>query len=291
LIIAKIDIPDLKLLKRGKVRDIFYINDNKLLIVSTDRISAFDYVLKSLIPFKGVVLNKLSIFWFQKLNVDNHFLTDDLTQYGLGKYNELKDRSMVVQMSKPLPFEFIIRGYIVGGGYREYKKNGSISGIKLPDGLSEGDRLPEPIFTPTTKEETGHDRPVKFEELVNSLGEEKARYLRDKAISIYKYGKDFALQKGIIIADTKFEFGEIDGRVILIDEALTPDSSRFFDLNEYNKGHLMNLDKEYVRAYLLNSGWERKSSPPPLPEDVVKKTSERYIKIYEILTGNKLGSG
>lgn len=291
MLISKIDIPDLKLLKRGKVRDIFYINDNKLLIVSTDRISAFDYVLKSLIPFKGIVLNKLSIFWFQKLKVDNHFLGDDLTSYGLGKYNELKDRSMVVQMSKPLPFEFIVRGYLVGGGYREYKKNGSISGIELPDGLREGDRLPEPIFTPTTKEETGHDRPVKFEELVNSLGEEKARYLRNKAISIYKYGKDLALQRGIIIADTKFEFGEIDGRAILIDEALTPDSSRFFDLNEYNKGKLINLDKEYVRTYLLNSGWDRKSLPPPLPEDVVKKTSERYIKIYEILTENKLGSG
>jgi len=289
LIIAKIDIPDLKLFKRGKVRDIFYIDDNKLLIVSTDRISAFDYVLKSLIPSKGIILNKLSIFWFRKLDVDNHFLTDDLIQYGLGRYNELKDRSMVVQMSKPLPFEFIVRGYIVGGGYREYKKREEVSGIKLPKGLKEGDKLTEPILTPTTKEETGHDRPVTFNNLINKIGKEKSDFLRDTSISMYKMGRDFALQKGIIIADAKFEFGELDGKIILIDEALTPDSSRFYDLYEYNKGKLMNLDKEFVRTYLLNSSWDRKSFPPSLPENIIKKTSERYIKIYEILTENKLG--
>jgi len=282
-------LPDVKLFKRGKVRDIYEL-DNYLLLVSTDRISAFDYVLSSLIPCKGKVLNQISIFWFDffKNQVNNHLINNSFENFPkrLKKYeNQIKDRSVIVQKLKPIQYEIIVRGYITGSGWKSYKQSGKISGIKLPEGLKESEKFEKPLFTPTTKAEKGHDLPVTIEDLNRNLGEEITSKLKNTAITLYKKASEYALERGIIIADTKFEFAFDQEDLILIDEVLSPDSSRFWPLENYEPGKPQkSFDKQFVRNYLLNSSWDRKSTPPPLPEKVVKKTSLLYKQIYKLLT-------
>ena len=286
--VKEVNIPSLPLLKRGKVRDIFSLNEN-LLIVSTDRISAFDWILPDLIPYKGIVLNKIAVFWFDKLKrvIENHFITDDISVLNLEGYEVLLDRSMIVKKSNPIPVECIVRGYLAGSGWRDYQKTGKIIDYKLPDGLSEGSKLPEVLFTPTTKAESGHDENIDFHKVENLIGKENARFLKEKSIELYKTAHNFLADKGIIIADTKFEFGKYQDRIILIDEIFTPDSSRFWTADSVAAGAPMDMDKEFVRKYLLTTGWDRNSPPPSLPLDIIKNTSERYKKIYEIITGKK----
>ncbi len=286
--VKEVNIPSLPLLKRGKVRDIFSLNEN-LLIVSTDRISAFDWILPDLIPYKGIVLNKIAVFWFDKLKrvIENHFITDDISVLNLEGYEALLDRSMIVKKSNPIPVECIVRGYLAGSGWRDYQKTGKIIDYKLPDGLSEGSKLPEVLFTPTTKAESGHDENIDFHKVENLIGKENARFLKEKSIELYKTAHNFLADKGIIIADTKFEFGKYQDRIILIDEIFTPDSSRFWTADSVAAGAPMDMDKEFVRKYLLTTGWDRNSPPPSLPLDIIKNTSERYKKIYEIITGKK----
>ena len=293
MLIEKTELQGIHFLKRGKVRDIYDLGDS-LLLISTDRISAFDFVLPSLIPCKGKVLNSISVFWFQKFkdDVENHLIYHKIEDFPeeLKKYKEiLEGRSVIVKKLKPIPFEIIVRGYISGSGWKSYKESGQISGIKLPEGLKESDKFPEPLFTPTTKAEEGHDLPVSKEEMANKIGKELTDLLEETAINIYKKAAEYALKKGIIIADTKFEFAERDGKLVLIDEVLTPDSSRFWPLNDYEPGRSQNsFDKQFVRNYLLSSNWDRKTTPPPLPEDIVQKTSSLYQQIYELLTGEKI---
>ena len=285
--VKEINLPSLPLLKRGKVRDIFSLGEH-LLIVSTDRISAFDWILPDLIPYKGIVLNKLTVYWFKKLFaiVENHFITDDVVS--LKVYDEiLVGRSMLVKKSRPIPIECIVRGYLAGSAYREYKKTGSIGNYKLDSGLKEGSKLPEVLFTPTTKAESGHDENIDFQKMEDLIGKEDARFLKEKSIKLYKTAHNFLADKGIIIADTKFEFGIFQDRIILIDEIFTPDSSRFWTADSVAAGAPMDMDKEFVRKYLLTTEWDRNSSPPSLPPDIIKNTSERYKKIYEIITGKK----
>ncbi len=293
MLVEKTDLKGINFLKRGKVRDIYDLGDS-LLLISTDRISAFDFVLPSLIPCKGKVLNSISVFWFQKFKdeVENHLIYHKIEDYPdeLKKYKEiLEGRSVIVRKLNPIPFEIIVRGYITGSGWKSYKESGQISGIKLPEGLKESDKFPEPLFTPTTKAEEGHDLPVSKEEMANKIGKELTDLLEETAINIYKKAAEYALKKGIIIADTKFEFAEEDGKLILIDEVLTPDSSRFWPLKDYEPGRAQNsFDKQFVRNYLLSSDWDRKTTPPPLPEDIVQKTSSLYRQIYELLTEEKI---
>lgn len=283
-------MPDLKLISRGKVRDIYDLGEN-LLIVATDRLSAFDVVLPDPIPRKGEVLTKISVFWFNALKgiIDNHIIDTNVARYPkeCQKYKDiLEGRSMLVKKARPLPIECIVRGYISGSGWKDYQKTGEISGIKLPAGLKESDKLPEPIFTPTTKEEVGkHDETIDFAKTVERVGKETAEELKSKSIALYKKASEIADKKGIIIADTKFEFGVFGGKVIWIDEALTPDSSRFWPKNDYQPGRPQkSYDKQYVRDYLISIKWEQKPPAPKLPEEVVKKTSEKYVEALEKLT-------
>ncbi len=293
MLVEKTDLKGINFLKRGKVRDIYDLGDS-LLLISTDRISAFDFVLPSLIPCKGKVLNSISVFWFQKFKdeVENHLIYHKIEDFPeeLKKYKEiLEGRSVIVKKLNPIPFEIIVRGYITGSGWKSYKESRQISGIKLPEGLKESDKFPEPLFTPTTKAEEGHDLPVTKEEMANKIGKELTDLLEETAINIYKKAAEYALKKGIIIADTKFEFAEKDGKLILIDEVLTPDSSRFWPLKDYEPGRSQkSFDKQFVRNYLLSSDWDRKTTPPPLPEDIVQKTSSLYQQIYELLTEEKI---
>jgi phosphoribosylaminoimidazole-succinocarboxamide synthase len=292
--ISQTDIKGAKLLKRGKVRDIYEV-DNYLLIVATDRISAFDVVLPNPIPYKGYVLNQISVFWFNFLKgiVKNHFITDDIEQFP-DIFKESREqviyRSMLVRKAKPLPIECIVRGYISGSAWKEYKKSGSVCGIKLPEGLRESDKLEEPIFTPSTKAETGHDENISFDKVVSMIGKELAEKIRNLSLRIYIEAEKYAWGKGIIIADTKFEFGlDEEGQLILIDEVLTPDSSRFWPVSEYEPGRSQpSFDKQYVRDYLESINWDKQPPAPELPEDVVKKTSEKYLEAYRLLTGEEL---
>ena len=286
-IVGETNIPELKLLKRGKVRDIYIIDDKNLLIVATDRISAFDYVLHNLIPYKGYVLTGISVYWFKKIPFNHHFLTDEPPDILSEKSkNILMGRSMVVKKTDVLPVECIVRGHLAGCALREYKKTGTVYGIKLPEGLKDYARLPEPLFTPTTKEETGHDRPINFEELINIVGRETAEFLKETSLKLFKFGYEDLLKKGIILSDTKFEFGiDEEGNPILIDEIFTPDSSRYIDLEMWKQGRVYDMDKEFVREYLMNSGWDRESPPPPLPNEIVDTTAKRYLEIYERVTG------
>ncbi|HHW47380.1 MAG TPA: phosphoribosylaminoimidazolesuccinocarboxamide synthase [Clostridiaceae bacterium] len=287
------DFIKLPLFIKGKVRNVYDLGD-KLLIVVTDRISAFDVVFPNLIPNKGKVLNSISEFWFNytKDIVDNHMITTDVSQYpeGLSQFREeLQGRSMLVKKVKMVEAECIVRGYLEGSGLKEYMKSGSICGVKLPAGLKQADKLPEPIFTPTTKATEGHDESVTFEELVNRIGAELANKLRDTSMALYKKASEYAESKGLILADTKFEFGMIDGKLIVADELFTPDSSRYWDMAEYEPGRPQkSFDKQFVREYLESIGWDKTPPAPELPEDVVAKTEAKYIEAYERITGRKL---
>jgi phosphoribosylaminoimidazole-succinocarboxamide synthase len=274
--------------RRGKVRDVYDFGD-RLLFVATDRISAFDYVLPNAIPRKGEVLTRLSQFWFDLLGVSHHFLSDDPEQLPLPAGTDvasLRGRSMVVRRTEVIPIECVARGYLSGSGWKEYQQSGTVCGIPLPAGLEESSRLPAPIFTPATKAETGHDENISFEQTALLIGHSLAERLRELTLAIYQRGCQHAAAKGIIIADTKFEFGLLDGQVILIDEVMTPDSSRFWPADLWQPGRgQASFDKQFVRDWLLSSGWDRNSPPPQLPEDVVQRTSARYIEAWERLTG------
>ncbi len=286
-LVGETNIPELKLLKRGKVRDIYIVDDKNLLIVATDRISAFDYVLHNLIPYKGYVLTGISVYWFKKIPFKNHFLTDEPPDFlSEESKNLILKRSMVVKKTDVLPVECIVRGHLAGSALREYKKTGTAYGTKLPEGLKDYAKLPEPLFTPTTKEETGHDRPINFEGLINIVGRETAEFLKETSLKLFNFGYEELFKKGIILSDTKFEFGiDEDGNPIIIDEIFTPDSSRYVDLEMWKQGRVYDMDKEFVREYLMNSGWDRESPPPPLPNEIVDTTAKRYLEIYERVTG------
>ncbi|HVO78926.1 MAG TPA: phosphoribosylaminoimidazolesuccinocarboxamide synthase [Candidatus Bathyarchaeia archaeon] len=293
-VLLQADIPELQLYASGKVRDIYKVDANHLLFVATDRISAFDYVLATGIPEKGRVLTQLSMFWFDFLKeiVANHLATADVNQYPaeLQKYAEqLRGRSMLVVSANMVTIECVVRGYISGSGWKEYKDNGSVCGIKLPAGLRESDKLPEPIFTPATKATSGHDENISFERMVELAGKDLSEKLRDLSIRIYKKAADYAETRGIIIADTKFEFGQTAKGLVLADEVLTPDSSRFWPMDKYHPGGAQeSFDKQYVRDYLESIRWNKQPPAPGLPPEVAAKTSEKYIEAYKQLTGHPL---
>jgi len=289
--IPKTQFDDLSLVRQGKVRDIFDTGEF-LLMVTTDRLSAFDVVLPDIIPDKGKVLNQISVFWFNQMEsiVKNHIITTNVNEYPkeFKQYSEaLNKRSMLVEKAEPLPVECIVRGYITGSGWSSYQKEGHVCGIKLPEGLKESDKLAHPLFTPSSKAEIGdHDINISFDEAAKLVGSETASKLKDLSLEIYKKGAEYALTKGIIIADTKFEFGMLDGQIILIDEILTPDSSRFWPLNEYEPGKSQNsFDKQYVRDWLIESGWDKTPPGPKLPQEVIDTVSKTYKEIYTRLTG------
>lgn len=274
------EIPGLKLKKRGKVRDIFEIDKERLLVVSTDRISVFDNVLKSLIPGKGIFLNKISTYWFKTIQTQNHFLTNDISE--ILDDEEISKRSMIVKYANPLPVECIVRGYLAGSSLKSYKETGKVNDIILPEGLKDFSRLPEPIFTPTTKEEGTHDKPLSFLEFKNLVGTELSQIIKELSIMIYEEGFAIAQRKGIIIADSKFEFGiDSDGNLILIDEIFTPDSSRLWDYSLWENGEIVDLDKEFVREYVRQTDYVDK-----LPEEIIEKTQERYRIIFERIVGS-----
>ncbi|MBI2677799.1 MAG: phosphoribosylaminoimidazolesuccinocarboxamide synthase [Candidatus Koribacter versatilis] len=287
------DFPGLPLHASGKVRDVYALNGH-LLFVATDRISAFDYVLATGIPQKGRVLTQLSLFWFDFLKslVPNHLVTADVSKYpaALAKYKDpLEGRSMLVAKAEMVAVECVARGYLSGSGWKEYKQSGAVCGIKLPAGLKESDKLPEPIFTPATKAASGHDENISFADMVKRVGPELSETLRDLTIKIYKTAADYALTKGIIIADTKFEFGHTAEGLVLGDEVLTPDSSRFWPADKYKPGGAQeSYDKQFVRDYLESIKWNKQPPAPALPEDVARKTSEKYIEAYRRLTGREL---
>ncbi len=280
---------ELPLLRKGKVRDT-YVLEGSLLMVATDRLSAFDVVFREGIPRKGEVLNRLSAFWFEKTKkiIRNHFVTLELPKVNnLPGY--LKGRSMVVEKCTPLPLECVVRGHITGSAWKEYQKKGSVCGIQLPAGLHDGSELPNPIFTPSTKAEKGHDENIDEKRARQLVGDETFETVRQKSIELYDFADAYARKRGLVLADTKFEFGlDKDRKVILIDEALTPDSSRYWLEEKYDVGILESLDKQYVRNYLEGTGWNKSPPPPPLPPEVVQKTTERYLQAYAMLTGKKL---
>jgi phosphoribosylaminoimidazole-succinocarboxamide synthase len=296
--VLQLDLPGIKKARSGKVREVFDLGD-AFLLVASDRISAFDVVMPNGIPRKGEMLTQISHFWFDKFSalVPNHLLRRADEPLGIPSLNglpaaqlaDLQRRSMVVKKAKPLAIECIVRGYLSGSGWKEYKKSQTVCGIKLPAGLTESAELPEPIFTPSTKAEAGHDENISFEEACKIIGTDLATQARDLSLKIYKAGRDYARQRGIIIADTKFEFGLFDGKLILIDEVLTPDSSRFWPADQYAPGKGQpSFDKQIVRDYLETLAWDKTPPGPKLPDDVVTKTSAKYLEAYEKLTGKKL---
>lgn len=275
---------------RGKVRDIYDAGEN-LLMVATDRISAFDFILPDEIPFKGEVLNRISVFWFDKFAdiVPNHLVSIDPADFPeeFAEYRDyLAGRAMLVKKAQTIPIECIVRGYLTGSGKKTYDENGTVCGIQLPEGLTEASKLPEPLFTPSTKAEIGdHDENISFERAVEIVGEKAATDIRDLSLKVYETAAEHARKQGIIIADTKFEFGVLDGRTILGDEVLTPDSSRFWSADDYEVGREQaSFDKQFVRNW-LNANWDRQGNPPHLPADVIEKTTEKYIQAYEKLSG------
>ena len=286
---ADVILPELRLYKKGKVRDVYELDD-KLLIVATDRISAFDFVLPSLIPDKGRVLTQLSRFWFEytSLVCPNHMIAADVAAFppALAEYADLLDkRAMLVRKTKVLPVECVVRGYLAGSGWKEYRASGKVCGIKLSDGLRESDQLPEPLFTPSTKAEAGHDENISFKEMEKITGSVLAKKIRKVSLELYNKATLRALSKGIIIADTKFEFGLDGDDLVLIDEIFTPDSSRFWPLASYEPGRGQpSLDKQFVRDYLETTGWDKTSDPPVLPADIIAKTSQKYLEIYRLLS-------
>ena len=278
--------------RHGKVRDIYDLGD-RLVIVATDRISAFDWVLPTGIPDKGRILTAMTLFWLDYLQVPNHLITTRLDVMGPAfavQAEVLQGRSMLVKKAQVVPVECVVRGYLAGSGWKEYRQQGTVCGLKLPSGLVESQQLPEPIFTPATKEESGHDENISFEQMVKITGKETATELRTRSIDIYRRGAEFARTKGILIADTKFEWGRLpSGELILIDEVLTPDSSRFWPLDAYRPGQSPpSYDKQFVRDWLETTGWDKNCLPPELPADVVARTREKYLEAYTRLTGKKL---
>lgn len=292
-VLLSTDFKDLRLHKRGKVRDVYDLGD-KLLIVSTDRISCFDVVLPSGIPYKGLVLTQLSCFWFDFIKdiTPHHFITFDINNYPqeLQKYKtELLGRSMLVKKTRPLALECVVRGYLSGSGWKEYQEKQSVCAIKLPLGLLESDKLPEILFTPSTKADTGHDLNVNQKYVEGVVGKDTAQRLKQISIDIYKKASDYALKRGIIIADTKFEFGVYDNEIILIDEVLTPDSSRFWPADQYAPGKSQpSFDKQFVRDYLESLGWNKTPPAPKLPEEIIEKTTRKYMEAYRKLTGKEI---
>ncbi|MGA9308324.1 MAG: phosphoribosylaminoimidazolesuccinocarboxamide synthase [Candidatus Sulfotelmatobacter sp.] len=293
-VVLQTDFPELKLHASGKVRDVYQLDNERLLFVATDRISAFDYVLATGIPQKGRVLTQISLFWFDFLSdiVPNHLITADVEQYpqALQKYAEvLRGRSMIVQRAEMFPVECVVRGYISGSAWKEYKASGKVCGIELPAGLRESEAFPEPIFTPATKEVNGHDENISFARMCEILGSETSSTLRDLTLRIYKKAAAYARQKGIIIADTKFEFGRTAKGITLADEVLTPDSSRFWPADKYAPGRGQeSYDKQYVRDYLEEIHWNKQPPAPALPDEVARRTSEKYLDAYFQITGQKL---
>jgi len=293
-VLLRTDFPDLKLKASGKVRDVYDIDEAQLLFVASDRISAFDYVLATGIPHKGRVLNQISLFWFDFLAdvVPNHLITADVDKYpaSVRKYaDQLRGRSMLVRRAEIFPVECIVRGYLSGSGWKEYKATGAVSSITLPKGLKESEALPEPIFTPSTKATSGHDENISFDQMCKIVGVETASHLRDLTLRIYKKAAAYARQRGIIIADTKFEFGRTAQGITLADEVLTPDSSRFWPADKYAPGRAQDsYDKQYVRDYLEQIHWNKQPPAPALPPDVARRTSEKYLEAYSQLTGRKL---
>jgi len=268
--------------RSGKVRDVYDLGD-RLIIVSTDRISAFDWILPNGIPQKGRVLTQLSRFWFSALDIPHHLISTEIPadiNASIEERKLLSDRSMLTKKAEVIPFECVVRGYLEGSGWREYQESGAVCGIQLPAGLTQCEKLPEPIFTPATKAEEGHDENVSFEFMANSVGTEVASKLRDLSMEVYRRGCSIAEDRGIIIADTKFEWGWCDDQIILIDEVLTPDSSRFWPADEYEPGHAQkSFDKQFVREWLAATDWDKQSEPPRLPDEIVAKTSEKYQEV------------
>jgi len=292
--VVQTSFPDVKLVRRGKVRDVYAVDGDTLLIVATDRISAFDVVLPNAIPEKGRVLTALTLFWLDLIRdiVPNHLITADVARYPapLRRYAaELEGRSMLVRRAEVVPFECVARGYLAGSGWKEYQKTGAVCGIPLPAGLREAEKLPRPIFTPATKAEAGHDINVSEAEMATSVGAEPTARLKRLTLAVYTRAADYAATRGIIIADTKFEFGRAGGEIILVDEVLTPDSSRFWPASEYVAGMSPpSFDKQYVRDYLETLTWNKQPPAPPLPPEVVRRTTEKYLEAYRLLTGKSL---
>jgi len=292
--VVQTSFPDVKLVRRGKVRDVYAVDGDTLLIVATDRISAFDVVLPNAIPEKGRVLTALTLFWLDLIRdiVPNHLITADVARYPapLRRYAaELEGRSMLVRRAEVVPFECVARGYLAGSGWKEYQKTGAVCGIPLPAGLREAEKLPRPIFTPATKAEAGHDINVSEAEMAKSVGAEPTARLKRLTLAVYTRAADYAATRGIIIADTKFEFGRAGGEIILVDEVLTPDSSRFWPASEYVAGMSPpSFDKQYVRDYLETLTWNKQPPAPPLPPEVVRRTTEKYLEAYRLLTGKSL---
>lgn len=288
--LLQLDLPEIPKVRSGKVREMFDLGDS-LLMVASDRISAYDVVLPNGIPLKGEVLTMFSHFWFERVAdlVPNHLLAkadEPLPQAVQSHAEQIGRRAMVVKKAQPLAIECVVRGYLAGSGWKEYQKQGTVCGISLPDGLDNSSKLPEPIFTPATKAEEGHDENISFEEAINIVGKDIAEQARELSIKIYNRGRDHAAEKGIIIADTKFEFGIFEGELILIDEVLTPDSSRFWPADLYAPGKSQpSFDKQFVRDYLETLDWDKNPPGPELPEDIVQKTSEKYIEAYTRVTG------
>ncbi|MFT5302885.1 MAG: phosphoribosylaminoimidazole-succinocarboxamide synthase [Mariniblastus sp.] len=276
------------LVRQGKVRDVYDIGEHYLMVAS-DRISAFDYILPTLIPDKGRVLTQVSKFWFDFFDVPHHLVTTDLSNVEIPEglvLDDLEGRTMIVKKCEVVPIECVMRGYLVGSGWRDYQATGSVCGISLPAGLENCAKFPNAIFTPATKEESGHDENISFERMVEIVGSDVANELKEKSRQVYEKGRDFAAEKGIILADTKFEWGWHDGELILIDEVLTPDSSRFWPADQYVEGQNQpSFDKQFVREYLDKTDWDKNSEPPALPQEIVDKTREKYIDAYERLAG------
>ena len=291
---SSVELPGIQKLRSGKVREVFDLGET-LLFVATDRISAFDVILPDPIPCKGAVLNQISAFWFKRFDgIENHVVTADFEQFP----NELQQlrqqlvgRSMIVKKTKPLPVECVVRGYLAGSGWKEYQESQSVCGIKLPAGLKLASQLPEPIFTPATKAEEGHDENIDMKLCAEILGEELADRVKALSLEIYSRGRDHAVQRGIIVADTKFEFGTVDGDLLLIDECLTPDSSRFWPMDEYAVGQSPpSFDKQFVRDYLETLDWDKTPPAPRLPKDVIERTSAKYLEAFRRLTGSEIAN-
>jgi phosphoribosylaminoimidazole-succinocarboxamide synthase len=295
--VMETSLSELKLARRGKVRDVYQVDDEHFLIVATDRISAFDCILPTPIARKGEVLTQISRFWFERLQhvTPHHMLTanvDEMPDVIKAQGEELRGRSMFVRRTEVFPVECVVRGYLVGSGWKDYKRTGEVCGHRLPENLRESDKLPEPIFTPATKAEEGHDENISEAQMRDIVGADVTEALREISLRLYKEASDYARSRGIIIADTKFEFGrDRDGRIILIDEALTPDSSRFWPADEYEPGKSQpSFDKQFVRDYLETLDWDKTPPAPPLPEEVAAATTERYVEAYRLLTGKSLES-